>query len=211
VVSALRFFMVAPLHSPHMLAALGTVLFAGCATLLLDPAKGADVLAPVALLQMFAASSGFAIAARRGYADLLLTAGAGRINIALTHMALSVAPGLLVWMSLGLVEMVVARTMMPRAFASGSIAYMVLVSALAWAISVPLPPLSGGLVWLLTIAVWFVAGDKGRFVCPFTFLGRDLSYAHAPGVFAATVVAAVAVAGAVIWVTRMDVPLESAQ
>jgi hypothetical protein len=211
MVSAFRFFMVAPLHSSYMLAALGAVLSVGCGTLVLNPHKGADVLVPVALLQMFAASSGFAIAARRGYTDLLLTAGAGRIGIALTHLMLSIAPGLLVWVSLGAVEMVAGRTVTPRAFTSGSVASMLLVSAFAWSISVPLPALSGGLVWLLTIAVWFVTCDDGAFVCPFVLLGRELADAHAPGLLAAAMVTSASVAGAVIWVARMDVPLESAQ
>ena len=230
MISALRFFIVAPLHSRYMWVAMVAVLVSGIAMLVVDPAKGADVLGPLALLQMFAASSGFAVAARRGHLDLLLTAGPGRTTVAVTHLALSVLPGLLVWCALGVVEMLVGRTLSPLAFTQGSVVALCSISALAWAMTVRLPRLSGGIAWLLGIAVWVVGWSGGPTVmaaasertdtvtravvvtvCPFVLLGKRLPVSEMVLVLPVVVLALALTAAAVIWIVRMDVPLESAQ
>jgi hypothetical protein len=231
MISALRFFAIAPLHSRYMLLALAAVLVSGIVMLVVDPAKGADALAPLALLQMLAASSGFAVAARRGHLDLLLTAGPGRVNVALAHLGLSVLPGIFVWCALGIVEMLVARTVRPSAFASGSVVSVCVVSALAWALTVRLPRLSGGIAWLLGIAMWIVGwsggpaiinaaseGATGMFtravvvtLCPFVLLGKRLSGSEMLLVLPAVTLASALAVSAVTWIVRMDVPLESAQ
>jgi hypothetical protein len=231
MISALRFFAIAPLHSPYMLLALGAVLVSGIGMLIVDPTRGANALAPLALLQMLAASSGFAVAARRGHLDLLLTAGPGRVNVALAHLGLSILPGISVWWALGLVEMLVGGTVRPLAFASGSVASIWIISALAWALTVRLPRLSGGIAWLLGVAVWIVGWSGGATVidavsdgradtltravivalCPFVLVGKRLSGSDAFVVLPAMTVATGLAAGAVMWIARMDVPLESAQ
>lgn len=229
MISPLRFFIVSPLHSRYMWVAMLAVLLWGAAMLCVDPAKGAHVLGPLALLQTLAASSGFAVAARRGHLDLLLTAGASRHAVALTHLAVSVLPGLLVWCTLGMVEIVVGRTMRPLAFTSGSAVALCAASVLAWALTVHLPRFGGGIAWLLGIAMYVVgwsdgaaltagAGEEGGLtrafvvtMCPFVLLGRRLS-AHDVLVAAPIVaLAALLTAGAVVAIVRMDVPLESAQ
>lgn len=230
MISALRFFTIAPLHSPYMLLALGVVLVSGIVMLIIDPTRGADALAPLALLQMLAASSGFAVAARRGHFDLLLTAGPGRVNVALAHLGLSILPGIVVWTTLGVVEMVVRGTFRPLAFASGSVVSVWVVSALAWALTVRLPRLSGGIAWLLGIAMWLVGWSGGVAVidavndgadgftravivslCPFVLIGKRLSGSDALLALPAVTLATVLAAGAVRWIARMDVALESAQ
>lgn len=231
MISALRFFSIVRLHSPYMLLALSAVLVSGIAMLIVDPMRGADALAPLALLQMLAASSGFAVAARRGHFDLLLTAGPGRVNVALAHLGLSILPGVIVWATLGLVEMAVTGTVRPVAFASGSVASVWVISALAWALTVPLPRLSGGIAWLLGIAMWIVgwsggmalidAVDEGRAgaltravivaLCPFLLVGKRLSGNDAMLALPAVTLATMLAAGAVRWIARMDVALESAQ
>lgn len=231
MISALRFFTIARLHSPYMLLALGAVLLSGIGTLIVDPARGADALAPLALLQMLAASSGFGVAARRGHFDLLLTAGPRRVNVALAHLGLSILPGIIVWGALGVVEMVVRGTLRPLAFASGSVVALWVVSALAWALTVRLPRLSGGIAWLLGIAIWIVGWSGGSAVmedvnegradgvarvviitlCPFVLVGKRLSAGDAASILPALILATVLAAGAVTWIARMDVPLESAQ
>jgi hypothetical protein len=231
VISALRFFAIAPLHSPYMLLALGVVLASGIVMLIVDPTRGADALAPLALLQMLAASTGFAVAARRGHFDLLFTAGPGRVNVALVHLGLSMLPGIIVWATLGMAEMLVGGTLRPLAFASGSVVSVWVISALAWALTVPMPRLSGGIAWLLGIAMWIVgwsggapligAGDEGGAdaltraviiaLCPFVLVGKRLSASDLVVALPAVVLAAVLAAGAVRWIARMDIPLESAQ
>ena len=231
MIPAWRFFAVAPLHSRYMVLALATVFASGTMMLIVNPAKGADALGPLALLQMLAASSGCEMAARRGHLDLLLTAGPGRLNVAVWHLAASIAPGMLVWCALGVVEIAAARTLAPRAFAAGSVAALCLISALAWALTVRLPRLSGGIAWLLGIAMWVVGWSGGRALadvandlesspftqavvvtlCPFVLIGRPLSGRELLAVLPAIVLAFVLVAAAMKWVVRMDVPLESAQ
>jgi hypothetical protein len=231
MISALHFFAIAPLHSRYMLLALAAVLVSGIGMLIVDPGKGADALTPLALLQMLAASSGFAVAARRGHLDLLLTAGPARVNVALAHLGLSILPGMLVWWALGLVEMLVARTVRPLAFASGSVVSLCVISALAWALTVRLPRLSGGIAWLLGIAMWIVGWSGGSVVieavnegrtsafthavvvtlCPFMLIGKRLSGGEAVLVLPSIALALVLSAYAVNWIVRMDVPLESAQ
>ena len=70
------------------------------------PSRSADLMRPVLLLQLFAASSGFEVPARRGHYDLLLTSGHRRIWVALVHWAISIAPGVLAWLLLALVDAV---------------------------------------------------------------------------------------------------------
>lgn len=230
-ISPLRFFAIAPLHSPYMLLALGAAAGAGVILIFVNPAKGADALGPVALLQMFAASSGFAVAARRGHLDLLLTGGSGRVSLALTHLLVSVAPGLLAWFLLGIVEMLALGSWTPTAFASGTVFAIGCISMLSWALTVPLPRLSGGIAWLLAIAIWIVGWSDGDAVlasvedptidvltralvvtlCPFVLLGKHLSRDQLIAAVPLASLGAGAIAVAVLWIARTDVPLESAQ
>jgi hypothetical protein len=231
VIAPLRFLRVVPLHSPYMLLALGGVGLSSAAMIVLDPGMGEDAIAPVALLQMFSASSGFAVPARRGHFDLLLTGGATRLRVALAHLVVSVLPGVALWVALGLAEMAAAQTVTPRAFASGTVFAMFVISALAWAVTVPLPRLSGGIAWLLLIALALVGWLEWRAVvtaagtgsldaptlaavyllCPLLLVGRSIGSSQAPTLLPGAVVALLACGIAIWWIARMDVPLESAQ
>ena len=106
-----------------------------------------------------------------------------------------------------------------------------LVSTLAWALTVRLPRLSGGIAWLLAIAVWLVGWSDGAAVidavrdgtagystralvitlCPFILLGRRLPGDQALAALPGVCLAALLGACAVTWISRVDVPLESAQ
>src|SRR5258705_3172966 len=101
---ALRFFRVVQLHSAYMLIGLAALGVFGVAEFAMDPGRGMDVAVPVMLLQMFAVSSGFSVPARRGHFDALLTGGSSRLQVALTHWLVSIAPGISVWLVLGLCE-----------------------------------------------------------------------------------------------------------
>jgi hypothetical protein len=230
-ISPSRFFIVVPLHSPYMLVALGVAWLSGVVVLLIDPSNGPRALGPLALLQMFAASSGFAVAARRGHLDLLLTSGAGRSYIAVTHLGLSVLPGMIAWAGLAVVEMLVRGTLAPSALASGTIVAWGLISTLAWSLTVWLPRLSGGIAWLLAIAAWLVGWSEGANAiaavqheavgyaaralviafCPFVLLGQSVQGDQALAAIPATAFATLFAAFAVTRIVRMDVPLESTQ
>lgn len=204
------------LHSPFMLLALVIAAGSGLTIVVLNPSRGAEALGPLALVQMFAASSGFAVPARRGHLDLLLTGGTPRWLIALTHFAVSVVPGLLAWIVVTAVEMAVGRTLAPKGLSSGTIVAFAVISALAWALTVRLPRLSGAIAWLLAMAVWFVGAPDVPaalvvMLCPFVLLGGRLAGDQLDAALPIVAVAALLTAFAMTWIVRTDVPLESAQ
>jgi len=226
---ALRFFRTVPLHSRPMLAGFGLLGVAGLATLIADPTRGVEVTVPVVLLQMFAVSSGFLVPARRGHFDLLLTADGGRLWAGLTHWLVSAAPGGVVWALLGVGEGVLLGAPGP-VLSSGSAAAVALVSLLAWAGTVALPRLSGGVIWLMLMAAALVATgpwqDAGRapllgaaagwptslqwLVCPLLLAGQDLGAGQWLPLLP---VMAVAVGGwglALVWIRRASLGLEAA-
>jgi hypothetical protein len=215
-IGATRYFTTTGLHSTYLLFVMGAVTLSGVALLISDSSKGPEAVGPLALVQMFASASGFAVPARRGHFDLLLTGGATRISVALTHLALSIVPGLMMWLVIGVVEMATARTLAPKAFASGTAVLFMLLSGPAWALTIGLPRLSGAIGWLLTMALWRAAGFNddsvySNVLCPFVLIGRPLTGDLAGTAAAAILVSVCLPAAAVMWIVRMDVPLESAQ
>jgi hypothetical protein len=228
-VGPLAFYAVVPLHSPYMWLALAAITATGILILAIDPSSGEQVVVPILFLQMFSASTGFAVPARRGHYDLLMTSGAGRLRIAATHLVLSVAPGIAAWLAVAGVELAL-RGGESRALAAGSVTALLLVSTLAWAATVPLPRLSGGIMWLLAIvmllgltAEWrpaaLAAVEGGPSVgaalvyvlCPFLLVGRPLPLSASWIVAPAVGLSVLAVASALAWVTRMNVALEAPQ
>ena len=94
----------------------------------------------------------------------------------------------------------------------------------------PLPRLSGGIIWLLAIVMllgttdgWRAAAETasdgvpsitGALVyalCPFLLVGRPLPWPAAWMAVPAVAVSALAVVSALTWVTRMNVALEASQ
>ena len=67
VPSSARFFMMSGLHPPHALLILGFVVSVGVWTTVLSPAELDSALAMVLFIQMFLASTGFLVPARRGH------------------------------------------------------------------------------------------------------------------------------------------------
>src|SRR5213593_1351064 len=224
----LRFFRVVSLHSPYLLLGLTLVGGLGVVTVSLDHAGGTHALTPVLVLQMFAASSGFQVPARRGHFDLLLSGGSTRIRIVLTHWALSALPGFAVWVVVGLVELVLSEGVHARAFSPGSAAALLLVSAVAWALTVPLPRLSGGVLWVVTMVIavtmttdWreaLVAAARGDgtlvsraflfLLFPFSLIGTPIELIDLPILVPVLISALVVWAAAIWWIVRTDIPLE---
>lgn len=227
----LRFFRVVSLHSPYLLLGLALVGILGIVTVSLDHAEGTYALTPVLLLQMFAVSSGFQVPARRGHFDLLLSGGSTRIRIVLTHWALSALPGFAVWIGVGVAELVVSEGVHARAFLTGSAAALLLVSVVAWALTVPLPRLSGGVVWVVTMVVavtmttdWrdaLIAAARGDgtlvsraflfLLFPFSLIGTRIELIDLPSVGPVLVSGLVLWAAAIWWIVRADIPLETSQ
>lgn len=227
----LRFFRVVAPLPPLVGWTFLVLVLIGTLLIVHDPKRAASALIPVLLLQLFAAASGFEVPARRGHYDLLLTSGSGRASMALVHWATSAAPGIVAWMMLVVVELLASRGEPPRLLASGTLAALCLVSTLPWAITIRLPRFSGGIGWLLALAisasVWPSArvsiGQSspeianrlfsawGFLVNPSGLVGHELRLTDVGTIAPALVLACVAMVAACRWVSRAGVPLEAAQ
>lgn len=152
--SSTRFFLVVSPSPVWMRLAFGAGSAVGAWTLWLNPADVDSALGSVLLLQMFSASSGFAISAARGHYDPLLVSGRSRVRIAVGSLIASAAPGVIAW--LGIVAVATALGRGAAALALHRQMALVLVSVCAWAIGLPLPRLAAGALWsgiLLALAL----------------------------------------------------------
>lgn len=228
----LRFFHVVPPVPPLIVATFVAVTGVASLAVATDPERARGALAPVLLLQLFTASSGFAVPARRGHYDLLLTRGTSRLRVALAHWTTTIAPGILSWLVLAFVERLAARGVDGALLASGTWAAMFMVSTLPWAFTIALPRFSAGIGWLLLLVTMGTTFSEGVFaqwtvsstrvealvwpawvflIYPLVAVGQPLgspqALAAAPGI----VLAACAMVIACHWAAYSDVPLEAAQ
>jgi hypothetical protein len=230
-VSPLRFFRIVTTQPSLIAWTFVVVVLVGSAAIVRDPSRSAGAMVPLLLLQLFAASSGFEVPARRGHYDLLLTSGHRRVWLALVHWATSVALGVIAWLVLAAVERAVSTAAGARLLTSGTVAAMGLVSTLPWAITVRLPRFAGGIGWLLALAmstsVWSSTvlpnaqpgPDIGErvwsawavLVYPAGLVGRELDFDEGLIAAPAIVLALGSMAAACSWVSKASVPLEAAQ
>ena len=214
----IRFFRVVTTQPSLIVWTFVVVVVVGAGAIARDPSRSVGVMVPALLLQLFAASSGFEVPARRGHYDLLLTSGHARVWMALVHWGSSIAPGLVAWLVLAAVEVVVSGGGQRTLLTTGTIASVGLVSTLPWAITIRLPRFSGGIGWLLALAIstsvlpwpelwpaWTVL------VYPAGLVGRELSANEGLSVVPALVVALGSMTAACRWISRASVPLEAAQ
>lgn len=226
---ALQFFRVVRPVPRLMRVTFAVVTTASAARLLLGSDTVAPVLLPILLLQTFAVSTGFMGYARRGHFDLLLTRGAGRVPVAALYWLLSATPGILCWLTLAAVEIVWQRTAM--LLSGGTVAAVLCVSMVPWAISVPLTRFSGATGWLLALVMtvtltpagvgpyglwqvqrgepWWWSG-LAFLLFPGRLVGEPL---HTDGlaVLAPITLVIVTMAGAFAWIWQADLPLETGQ
>ncbi len=207
VVHAFRYFQVVAVVPPLFLAGFIVTIAAGAVTLTRDPSAASEALTPVLLLQLFSASSGFQIPARRGYYDLLLTSGTPRWQIAMAHCLASVMPGITSWICVGMLELAASHgTRMAFATGGTCIAFL-LVSTIAWATATSISRAPAAVGWLLIMTIPPLA----RFASPVQLLGTEVPRpltVTLPAVFA---LAMIPVGLAFARIMRGPVPLESAQ
>jgi hypothetical protein len=211
----LRFFRVMPPLPALLVGCVVFVVIVFAVAAILGMATPGSAMAPLLFVQLFAAASGFGAPARRGHFDLLLTRGERRSLIAAAHWSSSTAPGVAAWLGMAGLELFLRSA--PVAATTGTAAAMVLVSTLPWAITAALPRFSGAIGWLLVLVTTAAIPSSRaapawlRFlVYPVEAVGRDV-VATPLDVIPALVLAGVATMSAVIWIDRMDVPLEAAQ
>jgi hypothetical protein len=204
------FFTVVPVVPRGMLAAFGVAALVGGLALAADPTQGVRTVAPVLLLQLFAGASGFVVPARRGHYDLLLTRGDSRLAIAVVHWMMSIAPGIVTWLTLAAIVQVAGGQSL---VAPGTLLSLLVVSTLSWSLTVPLPRLTGAIVWLLAFALVSVAlpasnAPAAPMLLPWALLGSSPQPLFVAIIICCLVLTMAATIG---WVSRMDVPLESGQ
>jgi hypothetical protein len=208
-----------------MLTTTVLVTLAAAVAVLLAPDRVEDALAPVLVLHLFGAASGFLAPARRGYYDLLFTRGHGRWSIVAAHWWMSIAPGVCAWGVVSVAE-AVSRQSYPRvALATGSLVALTVVSALAWAFTVGMPRFSGAIAWLVVLAaltrVWPPAmlaaaverrsweGALAVLVYPYLVVGRALSWSDMAVVSPPLLGSFLLLLGTWYWAVRADYPLEA--
>jgi len=202
----LRFFHLLP--PAHPIARVGLALTAGIGALLvaLGTASASALLAPLVLLQLLAASAGFAVPARRGHYDLLFTLGYSRAQVAAAQWAMSAAAGTGAWLVLAATEAIVTSSG-PSLLGPGPAALMACASTVPWALTIRLPRLSGG------VGIAVTAAFAGA-VVPAPVRTAAMALVERGGaeeLIALAAVSVAALAAALRSVARMDVPLEAAQ
>jgi hypothetical protein len=215
----IRFFRVVPPVPGWMWMAFAVAAIGGGVALTIGRATPASALAPIFFLQMLAASSGFAVPARRGHYDLLLTGGMSRLAIAGAHCTASCIGGIAAWLTIAAGEAIATGGVPATSFASGTVLALIVVSLLSWAITAPLPRLSGGLVWLLLVVTLqafvpaaFVAPNAfSVVVSPWVLVGTELPEIDPITALPIVVMTTIAAGAACAWIDRADIPLQVAR
>ena len=227
--SLLRFFAV--VLRVHITTAVVAVLLLGMAAWMArnDPQEIQQLCTLALFVQMFAAGSGFREPARRGHFDFVLTAGTSRRMVAVTHWAVSCAPGLVVWAALSLVTLWTRPDEPAIGLTASGLVAVLYVSTASWVMALPLTRYASGVVWLLVLFVLsgmtVVPTLRGVFltspasagavlrqaaaalVCPvFLVAGGDVAARASLAVIAATTVALAVTGGLVIG--RLNAPLQ---
>ena len=228
---ALRFMHVVPPLPRLMHLTVAALALTGMLVIVLDPASAPRTLIPLLTLQLFAVSTGFAGYVRRGYYDLLITGGTGRVTVAAAQWMMAALPGALAWVGLASVEALV-RWDWPTLLLPGAAAAMWVGSTLPWACTVALPRFSAAIglsvAWLSVVmlgprTVDALAAAVGDGSSPARLLHRAgdwLRTAHAAtdigtllgdAAWIPTFATTVAMIGALLWVRHASFPLESGQ
>ena len=222
-------WLVVP-HFGRMTVAVAAVTAVSVSMLVLQPSDGGAAYLPLLAVQLFAASSGYRQLADNGQFDGLLTAGISRIYVGLVHCCLSACPGAVAWGLVAIVEQTLTGGGRSLAAHVPPLVGWFLISATAWAASLPTARLFGGSLWILGV-VGLGASVDGRiwlaqmmtatpttlsetleaafalFACPVLFLAPTAVSAAHWGVLAATcAVATGMVAGGVFWISVKPYP-----
>jgi hypothetical protein len=115
-----------------------------------SPVDFEEILGLTLAGQALAASTGYRDRLVRGHFDPILAGRPSRLAVALAHAALSIVPGLLFWLAVGLLERSV-HLRHPLAFAAGPLAALLYVSVVVWAVSLVLGRNTGGVLWMAAL------------------------------------------------------------
>ncbi len=145
--SAAWFFAALNVHPPSALLVLAITIAIGVWTTSVSPGEVDAGLGMLLFVQMFLASGGFLVAARRGHFDPLLTGGGDRTGPLVWHWIVSVSPGAVGWLALSSFAYWEGSPSALSALAGGRAAAFFIVSAVAWAAGFALARGAAGVVW----------------------------------------------------------------
>jgi hypothetical protein len=222
------FFRAAPPVTRPIVLCLWTTAAAGSLALAAKVTDGATVLTPLLVLQIFAASSGFGLAMRRGHYDLVLSRGVSTTRLMTAHWLASIAPGLAAWVAVAIAERLLAHG--SAALSSGSVLAFLLASSFPWAFTTPLPRFAAAIGWLVLLVTSLAIVPAGQqhlvtalragqpsalgalavLAYPMGLLGIDAMRLPAGTLAPGIACALLSVLAAVEWHRRAEVPLETA-
>jgi hypothetical protein len=203
---AFRYFRVVRVVPPVLIGGFILAIFLAGIQLIRDPSSAMLALNPVLRLQLFAASSGFRLPARRGYYDLLLTSSAAQWQVVVAHCAASVIPGLVSWFCVALLELAASRAEHTASAAAGTCMAFVAWSVIAWAIAVFSSRTTATIAWVVMMSIPGV----GR-LSPLGWLGVNASGIEPLDLIGPYVLAVAAFAIALLSLVRGVTPLEGSQ
>lgn len=223
------FFRAAPPVTRPMVLCLWATVVLGGAAMAAGLASGATVLTPLLVLHIFAASSGFGLAMRRGHYDLVLTRGVSVAGLMAAHWLASVVPGLTAWLALATIERLVSQAP-PAALSTGSALSFLLASSFPWALTTPLPRFAAAIGWLVLLVTSLTIVPSGQLrllealharqptalgalavvAYPMGLLGTDARQLPAGTITPGLACALLSMVGAIVWKGRGEVPLETA-
>jgi hypothetical protein len=135
--------------SPALIAAYAAILAWAGYLSTQSPGELRAVYVVLLLCQSFSAATGFCIRARRGHFDPVLAAPASRLAAGLAHALVSMAIGVVTWLSVVVIEAVARHGQAPLGLTLPSVAALLYMSAVAWAAALPFARYSTGVVWLI--------------------------------------------------------------
>ena len=188
-----RFFVVVRQSPSYGLVVLALVTVLGAVNTWLNPADLNSALGMVLFVQIFLASTGFAVTARRGHFDPVLLHGSAWPAVLLVHWCASIAPGALAWAAVGGYGYMWSSPAAISALAGTRLVAFVIVSVVSWVAGFLLPRGAGGALWMGVLVAVLVrrvdlitpaaaqdsAIDIARtagalVVCPFLLLGTHV-------------------------------------
>lgn len=223
----LAYFWAVQSRRRYFIVAFAVVVVMGLIIELVNQGASDFSAVMILIIQTFAVSTGFTAHASRGFYDPVLIQGRSRVTAASTHFLAAAGPGVLAWFFVGVIEALRAGSVHVIAFRASTVVALFLVSSVAWAVSLRLPPYAGGGVWIIIGISFFVSGRFLSWLAPLT---RDPQWAldnpgHAlfvgllfpilmPGssfpptsLAALGAIATLAIVGGIFFIRRHDFPL----
>lgn len=151
VTTPVRFLAGVGVHPPSALLLLAAGVGIGVWTTSLSPDDLDSGLGVLLIVQMFLASTGFLVRARRGHFDPLLVGGGDRTGVLVWHWIVSVAPGVAGWWLLTGTGYVLGSPAAHSALMGGRAVALFIVSALAWAAGFTLARGAAGVLWMAAL------------------------------------------------------------